>query len=39
MMRNLKKFINVSFKIEECEDNVYSSDESDEEESKGENSE
>lgn len=32
MLRHIKKFINVSFKIEECEDNVFSSDSEEEEE-------
>lgn len=35
MMRNIKKFFHVEFKISECEDNVYSSDEEDEGEEKG----
>ena len=33
-MRNLKKFFNTQFKIEECHDEVYDSDSSDEEENK-----
>ena len=31
MLRNIKKFFNVQFKITECEDDVYSDSESDEE--------
>ena len=26
MLRNLKKFFNINFKIEECQDDVYDSD-------------
>ena len=39
MLRNIKKFVNVNFKIEECEDNVYSSDEESDNEEKEENKE
>jgi hypothetical protein len=31
MLRHLKTFFNISFKIKECEDDVYSSDSSDSE--------
>lgn len=31
MLRNLKKFFNINFKIEECQDEVYDSDSDDEE--------
>ena len=37
MMRQIKKFINVQFKIEECEDNVYSSESEDEEQQNNDN--
>lgn len=38
MLRNIKKFFNVQFKIEECHDDVFESD-SDEEDQNGEEGE
>ena len=35
MLKHIKQFINVQFKIEEVEDDVYSEDSEDEEEDKG----
>ena len=33
MLRNLKKFFNIQFKIKECEDDVFESDSEEEEKS------